>query len=121
MSPRDQDRGHRHPQRGVRPDTTETVQTRDQAGAQADPGGGVRGRAEGGVSEGQGQPQESGEASHQEVVLCSISGVRTSVNRMNCTSFPEAMIKKSPCTSAVWFESRTSEQSQLVYCSSMIL
>ena len=94
MSPRDQDRGHRHPQRGVRPDTTETVQTRDQAGAQADPGGGVRGRAEGGVSEGQRQPQEGCEACHQEVVLCSISGVRTSVNRMNCTSFPEAMIKK---------------------------
>ena len=47
----------------------------DQIGAQADPCGGVRGRAQGGVPEDQGQPKDCPETCHKEVVLQSHTGV----------------------------------------------
>ena len=53
---------------------------RDQAGAQADPCGGVRGRAQGGLPQDQRQPQDSAETCHQEMVLHPLTGVRTGIN-----------------------------------------
>ena len=67
---------HVAPTLGYQPFTMSRC-TCDQAGTQANPGGGVCGCAQGGVSEEEGEPQDSVQACHQDLVLYSYRGVRT--------------------------------------------